>query len=227
MLLHVPSVLTKAQVAELRARIDQAPWIDGNETSGHQSALAKKNLQVPEADPIGQQASRMVAEALSRNPLFLSAALPHTVFPPLFSRYVGGEAFGLHVDNGVRISGDGKIRIRTDLSATLFLAEPETYAGGELVVEDTYGAHEVKLPAGDMILYPSSSLHQVAPVTAGRREVSFFWIQSLVREDAKRALLFDMDLGIQRAAQALGQGDASVVSLTGAYHNLLRMWSEL
>jgi PKHD-type hydroxylase len=227
MLLHVPNVLTKALLAELRGRIDQAGWSDGNATSGHQSALAKKNLQIPETDPIGQAASQAIAAALGKHPLFLSAALPHTVFPPLFSRYVGGEAFGLHVDNGVRLSGDGRIRIRTDLSATLFLAEPEEYEGGELVVEDTYGAHEVKLPAGDMILYPASSLHQVSPVTAGRREVSFFWIQSLVREDAQRALLFDMDMAIQRLAQSVGQTDPGVVSLTGSYHNLLRMWAEL
>lgn len=227
MLLHVPNVLTKAQVADLRARLDKAPWIDGNETSGHQSALAKKNLQVPEADPIGLAASQVIREALSRNPLFISAALPHTIFQPLFSRYVGGEAFGMHVDNGVRTSLDGRVRIRTDLSATLFLAEPEDYEGGELVVEDTYGAHEVKLPAGDMILYPASSLHQVSPVTSGRREVSFFWIQSLVREDAHRALLFDMDMAIQRLAQIAGAGDSGVVSLTGSYHNLLRMWAEL
>ncbi|WP_091736696.1 Fe2+-dependent dioxygenase [Phenylobacterium immobile] len=227
MLLHVPDVLTKAQLADLRRLIDTAPWSDGNATSGHQSALAKKNLQIPEADPIGQAASRIIAEAVARNPLFISAALPHTVFPPLFSRYVGGEAFAMHVDNGVRQSGDGRVRIRTDLSATLFLAEPEEYEGGELVVEDTYGAHEVKLPAGDLILYPSSSLHEVRPVTEGRREVSFFWIQSLVREDARRALLFDMDLAIQRLAQSVGQGDAGIVALTGGYHNLLRMWAEL
>lgn len=227
MLLHVPNVLTSAQLADLRGRIDKAPWIDGNETSGHQSALAKKNLQVPEADAIGLAASQTIREALSRNPLFISAALPHTIFQPLFSRYVGGEAFGMHVDNGIRTSLDGRVRIRTDLSATLFLAEPEDYDGGELVVEDTYGAHEVKLPAGDLILYPSSSLHEVRPVTRGRREVSFFWIQSLVREDARRALLFDMDLGIQRLAQTAGQGDPGIVALTGSYHNLLRMWSEL
>jgi PKHD-type hydroxylase len=227
MMLQIPEVLTKAQVASLRATIDAAEWRDGNATSGFQSALAKHNLQLPEDAAVTIQAGDLVREALFRHPLFMAGALPHTVYPPLFNRYRGGDTFGDHVDNAVRYQDHQGVRIRTDLSATLFLAEPEDYDGGELIVDDTYGAHEVKLAAGDLILYPASSLHRVEPVTRGERVASFFWIQSLVREDAKRALLFDMDIAIQRTATQLGAGDAGVVSLTGAYHNLLRMWAEV
>ncbi|HVI31197.1 Fe2+-dependent dioxygenase [Phenylobacterium sp.] len=227
MLLQVPGVLTKAEVAQVRARIDSAEWADGNATSGSQSALAKVNLQLPEDSSAAREAGAFIREALTRNPLFMSAALPHTVYPPLFNRYGGGQAFGDHIDNALRFHRDTGVRIRTDLSATLFLAEPEDYDGGELVIEDTFGLHEVKLPAGDLILYPASSLHRVEPVTRGERVGSFFWIQSLVREDARRTLLFDMDLAIQKLAQGAGQADPAIVSLTGAYHNLLRMWSEL
>lgn len=227
MMLHVPGVLSKAEVAALRARIDAAPWEDGNATSGAQSALAKRNLQLPEASEAARQAGAAIREALTKSPLFMSAALPHTVYPPLFNRYREGHGFGDHIDNAMRFQRDQGVRIRTDLSATLFLCEPETYDGGELVVEDTYGLHEVKLPAGDLILYPASSLHRVEPVTRGERVASFFWIQSLVRNDARRALLFDMDVAIQTLAKDAGQAAPAIVSLTGAYHNLLRMWAEL
>ena len=227
MMLHVPGVLTPAQVAGLRAQIDAAPWEDGNATSGAQSALAKANRQLPEDSDAARGAGAAIREALTKNPLFMSAALPHTVFPPLFNRYGQGHGFGDHIDNALRFQRDQNVRIRTDLSATLFLCDPSEYAGGELVVEDTYGVHEVKLPAGDLILYPASSLHRVEPVTGGERVASFFWIQSLVRDDARRALLFDMDLAIQTLAKEAGRDVPAIVSLTGAYHNLLRMWAEL
>ena len=227
MMLHIPEVLSKAKVAELRALIDAADWVDGNETSGSQSALAKRNAQLPEGSEAAVRAGEWILDALERSPLFVAAALPQVVFPPLFNRYAGGEAFGLHVDNSIRQSRDGRTRIRTDLSATLFLTEPEDYDGGVLVVEDTFGAHEVRLPAGDMILYPSSSLHEVTPVTRGVRVCSFFWIQSLIREDARRELLFQMDLAIQQLGGRVGTDAPELVSLTGAYHNLLRMWAEV
>ena len=227
MMLHIPQVLTKDQVAQIRAMIDAADWIDGNATSGAQSALAKRNEQLPEGSQAARAAGEAILDALSANPLFVTAALPQTVFPPLFNRYAGGQTFATHVDNSVRQSRDGTVRIRSDLSATLFLTEPEDYDGGELLVEDTYGVHEVKLPAGDMILYPASSLHQVTPVTRGARTSSFFWIQSLVREDARRTLLFQMDIAIQQLAGKVGAGAPELVSLTGAYHNLLRMWADL
>jgi len=227
MMLHIPEVLTKAQVADLRRLIDAGAWVDGNVTSGAQSALAKRNEQLPEASPEARQAGERILDALSRNPLFVTAALPQTVFPPLFNRYGGGQTFGLHIDNAVRQSGDGRVRIRSDLSATLFLTEPEDYDGGELLVEDTYGVHEVKLPAGDMILYPASSLHQVRAVTRGARVSSFFWIQSMIRDDAQRSLLFQMDIAIQQLAGKVGAGAPELVALTGAYHNLLRMWGDL
>lgn len=216
-------------MARLRALIDAAAWIDGNATSGAQSALAKRNEQLPEDSPAAKAAGEAILDALSANPLFVTAALPQTVFPPLFNRYGGGQTFGVHIDNSIRQSREGTVRIRSDLSATLFLTEPEDYDGGELLVEDTYGVHEVKLPAGDMILYPASSLHQVTPVTRGARTSSFFWIQSLIRDDAKRALLFQMDIAIQQLAGKVGAGAGApeLVSLTGTYHNLLRMWAEL
>ena len=211
----------------MRALIDAAEWIDGNATSGAQSALAKRNEQLPEDSPAAKAAGEAILDALSANPLFVTAALPQTVFPPLFNRYGGGQTFGVHIDNSIRQSRDGTVRIRSDLSATLFLTEPEDYDGGELLVEDTYGVHEVKLPAGDMILYPASSLHQVTPVTRGARTSSFFWLQSLIRDDAQRALLFQMDIAIQQLAGKVGAGAPELVSLTGTYHNLLRMWAEL
>jgi PKHD-type hydroxylase len=227
MMLAVPGVLSKTEVARVRQVIDAAEWTDGNATSGSQSRLAKSNLQLPEDSPAAQAAGSMILDALEKSPLFVSGALPFKVFPPLFNRYGPGQTFGDHVDNSIRVSRDGAVRIRTDVSATLFLTEPEDYDGGELVVDDTYGVHEVKLGAGDLILYPSTSLHRVEPVTRGARVSSFFWIQSLVRDDAKRALLFDMDAAVQRLGAAVGPGEASIVALTGTYHNLLRMWSDL
>lgn len=226
MMLQIPGVLSKDDVAHVRGLIDAAEWVDGNVTSGFQSGLAKRNRQLPEDAPAAREAGAMIQAALQKHPLFIAGALPSKIFPPLFNRYGPGQTFGDHVDNSIRSTRDGSIRIRTDLSATLFLTDPDDYDGGELTVDDTYGVHQVKLEAGDLILYPASSLHRVEAITRGERVSSFFWIQSMVREDARRALLFDMDMAIQRAAQTLGQGDASIVSLTGAYHNLLRMWAE-
>jgi PKHD-type hydroxylase len=225
MMIQIPDLLTAAEVARCRTIIDAAEWIDGNATSGRQSALAKQNEQLPQDSEAAREAGDIVRAALARNALFTSAALPHTVFPPLFNRYGPGQTFGDHVDNAIR--GNGEVRIRTDLSATLFLADPDTYDGGELVVEDTYGLHEVKLSAGSLILYPASSLHRVEPVTRGVRVASFFWLQSLVRDDARRALLLDMDLAIQQLAAEAGAAHRGIVSLTGVYHNMLRMWAEV
>jgi PKHD-type hydroxylase len=227
MLLRVPQVLSKAEVAHVRARIDAADWIDGNVTSGAQSALAKKNLQLPEDSEAARGAGKIVLDALEKAPLFVAGALPLKVFPPLFNRYGPGDKFDTHVDNALRVKRGADFRIRSDLSATLFLSEPETYEGGELVVQDTYGSHSVKLAAGDMVLYPASSLHHVTPIARGERVSSFFWVQSMIRDDASRALLLQMDVAIQNLAAELGQSHAQVVSLTGAYHNLLRMWAEI
>jgi PKHD-type hydroxylase len=220
MLLQVPNVLTKAQVAEARAVLDAAEWVDGRVTAGHQSARAKYNEQIPEGHPAARQVGETIMTALANNPLFRSAALPLHVFPPLFNRYAGGQAFGSHVDNAIRAG------LRTDLSATLFLTEPADYDGGELVIEDTFGVQSVKLDAGNMILYPASSLHHVRPVTRGARVSSFFWIQSMIRDDSARTLLFDLDLSIQRLGND-HPDHASVVQLTGVYHNLLRRWAEV
>jgi PKHD-type hydroxylase len=227
MMIQIPDVLAAAQVREIRQLIDTAEWTDGNATSGPQAALAKRNRQLPEDSAAAKRAGEVVLEALGRNPLFMAAALPAKVWPPLFNRYAGGEQFGMHVDNAVRLKRGGVERLRSDLSATLFLSEPDSYEGGELIVEDTYGAHAVKLAAGSAILYPASSLHHVTPVTSGERVASFFWIQSMVREEAQRRVLFEMDLAVQRLAAELGQGHTSVVALTGTYHNLLRMWVEV
>jgi PKHD-type hydroxylase len=225
MLVTIPGVLQAPHLAEARTTLAAAGWVDGKLTAGHQSARAKDNEQLPEDSPAARQLGGMVLAALERNPRFVSAALPLKVFPPLFNRYAGGQSFGLHVDNAIRQIRGTPHRVRTDLSATLFLAEPEEYDGGELVVEDTYGAHAIKLPAGHLVLYPASSLHRVNAVTRGVRLASFFWIQSMVREDAQRALLFDMDMAIQRLAQERAD-HPSAVQLTGVYHNLLRMWAE-
>jgi PKHD-type hydroxylase len=227
MLIQIPGVLSPAQVADVRGLIDAAEWIDGNVTSGPQAALAKRNRQLPEDGPAAKKAGELVLDALGRSPLFMAAALPAKVWPPLFNRYGGGEQFGVHVDNAVRLKRGGAERLRSDLSATLFLCDPESYEGGELTVEDTYGAHGVKLAAGDLILYPASSLHHVTPVTAGERIASFFWVQSMVRDDTQRRVLFDLDVTVQKLAAELGQAHASVVALTGTYHNLLRMWAEV
>jgi PKHD-type hydroxylase len=225
MMLQIPQVLSADQVAQFRARMDGAPWVDGNVTSGHQSARAKYNEQLPEDSPVARELGEAIVGALGRNQLFFSAALPRRVFPPLFNRYQGGMEFGNHVDGAVRVHGPSGLRIRTDISATLFLSAPEDYDGGELLVEDAYGVQRVKLPAGHMVLYPATSLHRVTPVTRGARVASFFWVQSMVREDAQRALLFDMDMAILRLSTD-NPGNPALVSLTGCYHNLLRMWSE-
>jgi PKHD-type hydroxylase len=226
MLLHIPDVLTADQVSTVREKLDAANWVDGRVTVGHQSARVKRNHQLPEAHPVAEEAGDLILSALERQPLFLAAALPLRVFPPLFNRYEGGEAFGNHVDNAVRQASGTGHRIRTDLSATLFLSPPDDYDGGELLVEDTYGVHSVKLPAGHLVLYPSTSLHNVRPVTRGARVASFFWIQSMIREDAERTLLFDLDTAIQRLGRD-APDHPSTVQLTGVYHNLLRRWAEL
>lgn len=226
MMLAVPDLLDKAAVQRLRGLVDAGEWVDGNVTSGHQSALAKKNQQLSEESAAAKEAGRLVLEALGRSPLFIAAALPLKIYPPLFNRYQGGEQFGTHIDNAIRIRRGSEFRIRSDLSATLFLAEPEDYDGGELVVEDNLGVHSVKLPAGHLILYPASSLHRVEPVTRGARVASFFWIQSMVREDAARTMLFDLDQTVQGLAGRLGHDDREVVRLTGLYHNLLRRWAD-
>jgi len=226
-LLHIPEVFTKDEVAALRATLDAGPWADGNMTSGHQSATAKKNSQLPEDCVEAREISAVVMQALNANPMFVAAALPHTIFPPLFNRYEGGGEFGVHVDNAIRQQRGGPLRIRSDLSATLFLSEPEDYDGGELVVEEMYGPQSVKLPAGDMVLYPSKSLHRVTPVTRGARVSSFMWLQSLIRDDGDREMLFRMDVAIQRVALEKGPKDQAVIELTGVYHNLLRRWAEV
>jgi PKHD-type hydroxylase len=226
MMLAIPDLLDSDGVARVRAIVDAAEWADGNATSGHQSALAKRNRQLPEDSPAAKEAGRLVLEALGKSPLFIAAALPLKIFPPLFSRYQGGEAFGAHIDNAVRIHALSEFRIRSDLSATLFLEDPDAYDGGELVVEDNLGAHATKLPAGHLILYPASSLHRVEPVTRGTRTSSVFWIQSMVREDAARTILFDLDQAVQAIAADRGQADKEVIRLTGVYHNLLRRWAD-
>jgi PKHD-type hydroxylase len=224
-IIAIPDVLTPEQVRDSLTLLDAAEWVDGKVTAGHQSARAKDNQQLREDSPVARQLGEMILAALELNPRFISAALPLKVFPPLFNRYLGGQSFSLHVDNAIRMIRGTAHRVRTDLSATLFLADPGAYDGGELVIEDTYGAHAVKLPAGHMVLYPSSSLHRVNPVTRGARLASFFWIQSMVREDAQRALLFDMDTAIRRLAVESPE-HPSVIQLTGVYHNLLRTWAE-
>jgi len=226
MLLHIPNVLSRDQVSECRRLLDDAEWIDGRVTAGHQSAKAKDNEQLPEDAPLAKQLGQAILAALERHPLFISAALPAKIFPPLFNRYSGGQAFGVHVDNAIRQIRGTAHRIRTDISATLFLSAREEYDGGELIVEDTYGTQNVKLPAGDMVLYPATSLHRVQAVSRGARVASFFWIQSMVRDDGQRTLLFDLDTSIQRIAADHAQ-HPSVVQLTGVYHNLLRQWAEV
>jgi PKHD-type hydroxylase len=226
MLLPIPDVLTADQVVRARQILDSAEWVDGRVTAGHQSAQAKDNMQLSEGSPAARELGGTILAALEQNALFISAALPARVFPPLFNRYQGGQSFGTHVDNAIRQVTGTPHRIRTDLSATLFFTGPDEYDGGELVVEDTYGTHEVKLPAGHLILYPSTSLHHVRPVTRGARIASFFWIQSMVRDDGERTLLFDLDVAIQRINS--GGGHQSVaVQLTGIYHNLIRRWADL
>jgi PKHD-type hydroxylase len=226
MLLQIPGVLSVEQVAHARRLLDAADWVDGRVTAGRQAAEVKDNLQLPEDHPVTRELGDVILGALQNSPLFASAALPLRVFPPLFNLYRGGHSFGNHVDNAIRQISGTPLRIRTDLSATLFLAEPHEYDGGELIVEDTYGAHAVKLPAGHLVLYPSSSLHRVQPVTRGARVASFFWVQSLVRDDAARTVLFDLDTAIQGLAADV-PSHQSVVQLTAVYHNLVRRWADL
>src|SRR5687768_13848219 len=226
MLIRVPNVLTAQQVAACRRRMEASEWIDGSATAGHQSRRAKNNMQLAEDDSAAVEIGDLIIAALERNPLFVAAALPSRVFPPLFNRYSGGQNFGTHVDNAIRQVAGTANRIRTDLSATLFLSGPDEYEGGELVIEDTYGVQNVKLLAGDLILYPATSLHHVTPVTRGERVSSFFWIQSMVRDDGQRTLLFDLDSAIQEIS-ANGPGGPAAVKLTGIYHNLLRRWADL
>jgi PKHD-type hydroxylase len=225
-LLSIPDVLTSGQVAHARRLLDAASWVDGRVTAGVQSAQVKRNEQLPEDHPAARELGELIVAELQRQPLFLSAAIPARIFPPLFNRYAGGHAFGNHVDNAIRQVAGSPQRIRTDLSATLFLAAPDEYDGGELIVEDTYGVHSVKLPAGHLVLYPSTSLHRVEPVTRGARVASFFWIQSLVRDDGARTMLFDLDSAIQQLMADV-PNHPSVVQLTAVYHNLVRRWAEL
>ena len=224
MMLHVPEVLTRDEVAAMRAELERADWADGRATVGAQGAQVKHNRQLPETSPLAQELGRLILDKLGRHPLWLSAALPLRSVPPLFNRYEGGEHYGLHIDGAVRAVPGSPLPLRTDVSSTLFLSGPEEYDGGELVVVDTYGTHEVKLPAGDLILYPSTSLHRVEPVTRGARLASFFWTQSLVADDAQRTMLFDLDQNIQKLRARLGDVD-EVLGLTGHYHNLVRQWS--
>jgi PKHD-type hydroxylase len=226
MLLPIFKVLSETEVADCRQRLEAASWVDGRVTAGHQSAKAKNNEQLPEDSAVAKQLGQSIVATLERHPLFISAALPAKIFPPLFNRYAGGQAFGVHVDNAVRQVRNSAHRVRTDISATLFLSAPEDYDGGELVIEDRYGAQRVKLSAGDLVLYPATSLHRVEAVTRGTRLASFFWIQSMVRDDAQRTLLFDLDTAIQRIGADAPQ-HPSIVQLTGVYHNLLRQWAEI
>jgi PKHD-type hydroxylase len=226
MILHVPNVLNGEQVARCREVMTCTTWEDGRVTAGHQSALVKNNLQLPEKSPESRELGDMIVAALERHPLFISAALPCRVFPPLFNRYDAGMSLGTHLDNAVRQITGTPFRIRTDLAATLFLSQPDEYDGGDLVIDDVYGAHAVKLPAGEMVLYPADSLHRVTPITRGTRLASIFWVQSMVRDDRHRRLLFDLDMAINQVNQALPNHPA-VVALTNCYHNLLRRDAEV
>lgn len=226
MLLHIPQVLTPAEVAAFRERLDAAPWVDGRQTVGAQGAQVKHNRQLDAASPAARELSQAVTAALLRQPLFVSAALPRHVLPPFFNRYGGGEHYGDHIDGAIRFLPDSGQPMRTDLSATLFLAEPDAYDGGDLVVRDTYGEHLVKLPAGDLILYPSTSLHRVEPVTRGERVAAFLWLQSMVRDDGQRTQLYELDQAIQSLRARVGDAP-ELVTLTGLYHNLMRRWAEV
>jgi PKHD-type hydroxylase len=223
MMIAIPDVLSPEQVARVRAIIDAAAWVDGNVSSGRQAALAKRNEQLPDDSGAAREAGGIVLDALGRTALFIAAALPAKVLPPMFNRYTGGQAFGTHIDNAIRIKGD--FRMRADLSATLFLEDPQAYDGGELVIEGAFGEQRVKLPAGHLMLYPSFSQHRVEPVTRGTRTASFFWIESMIRDEAARRSLFELDGAIQSLGARVGQGDPAIVQLTGVYHNLLRRWA--
>ena len=226
MLLHIPGIFDHTQVTQIRQALEEADWIDGKVTAGHQSSKAKHNLQLPEDHPLAREISEAMLQRLWQNPLFMSAALPHKVFPPLFNRYSAGGSFGFHIDNAIRQVRNSPERVRTDLSSTLFFSDPDEYEGGELVIQDTFGTQRVKLPAGDLLLYPATSLHKVEAVTRGTRLASFFWTQSLVREDSQRSLLFEMDQAIQRLTLDIPD-HPSLIQLTGNYHNLLRRWAEV
>jgi len=225
-LLQIPGLLSEEQVRRARAALDGAAWVDGRVTAGPQSARVKDNAQLPEDHPVARELGDAVLAALQCSPLFMAATLPLRVFPPLFNRYASGQAFGSHVDNAIRQVGGTPHRLRTDVSATLFLSDPAEYEGGELLIEDTYGVHAVKLPAGHLVLYPATSLHRVSPVTRGARIASFFWIQSMVRDDGKRTMLFDLDSAIQQLNRNMPNHPAAV-QLTAVYHNLLRRWADL
>ena len=226
MLVCIPNVLDAAQIVSLRERLDRAnSWVDGRVTAGYQGAPVKFNQQIDELSDVAMACQRIVVSALERHPTFISAVLPNAIYPPMFNRYGEGMKFGAHVDGSVRINPQTGAKLRTDVSATLFLTNPDNYDGGELQIEDTFGRHSIKLGAGDMVVYPATSLHQVTPITRGTRTSCFFWVQSLIREDSQRALLHDMDNAIQR----LNQTDADEIarrSLIGCYHNLVRQWSE-
>jgi PKHD-type hydroxylase len=226
MMIRVPSVLDGATVAHCRELALAAPWVDGDATAGAQSALAKRNIQLPEGSEAAQAIGRIVLGALGRAPQFVAAALPLKIYPPLVNRYRVGDRFGTHIDNAIRFQPGSDFRIRTDLSATLFLSDPDSYDGGDLVVEDELGVHSVRLPAGDMVLYPATSLHHVTEVRRGERLAVFFWMQSMVRDDGERRLLFELDSTVQSLARTSGQSDPAVVRLTGIYHNLLRRWAD-
>ena len=226
MLLCIPNVLSKEQIANCRKQLANAQWIDGKVTTGQQSATVKNNLQLPQNTKIAHALGETILGALNHLPQFISAALPLKIFPPLFNRYENGGHFGIHTDSSIMTVPNTSVRVRTDLSATLFFAEPDEYAGGELIIEDVYGAQAVKLAAGDMVLYPSTSLHRVEPVTRGARICSFFWMQSLIRDDGQRTLLYDLDQSIQSLAVELGIGHSEVVKLSGIYHNLIRRWAD-
>lgn len=226
MLLHIPGIFTKDEAKRVREALEQASWLDGKVTAGYQSAQAKHNQQLAENDPLAREISTTMLQRLWTHPMFVSAVLPYKAYPPLFNRYSEGGSFGHHIDNAIRTVQGGSEQVRTDVSATLFFSEPETYDGGELVIQDTYGAQRIKLPAGDIVIYPSTSLHKVEPVTRGARLASFFWTQSMIRDDSQRALLFDMDQAIQSLSRDVPDHPA-LLRLTGNYHNLLRRWAEV
>jgi PKHD-type hydroxylase len=226
MIVHVPGVLASQTLSLFATRLAEAPWDNGRVTAGPQSGAVKDNLQLPETCAEARELGDLVLKALDRSPLFWSAALPARVYPPLFNKYAAGMGFGSHIDNAIRKVPGSRARVRTDVSATLFLSAPESYDGGELVVEDTFGTQSVKLAAGDMVLYPASSLHHVRPVTRGERIASFFWMQSMVKDDGERRMLFELDQAIQALGAERGANDRQVLRLTGLYHNLVRKWGE-
>ncbi|MDQ0509560.1 Fe2+-dependent dioxygenase [Ancylobacter amanitiformis] len=227
MLIQIPNILTPEEVAHCRRVLEASPWVDGRVTAGQQAAKAKFNLQIPVESREANELGDLVLRALGRNPLFNAAALPLRVLPPMFNRYDVGMKFGAHVDGSIRTIAQTGQRLRADVSTTIFLTEPEEYEGGELVIEDAFGAHEVKLPAGHAVVYPASSLHSVNEITRGSRWGSFFWSQSMIKEDHKRAMLYDLDMAIMATRAKLLDEDPSVLSLANVYHNLLRHWAEL